>query len=131
MHFWSLNVFGEVPNYPFIAKVDLFFTACVTILLYGCESWVLSQYMDTKINFFATSCYKIMVHIKINEKTVSPIPSYNYTMINTGPLVYCVRKRQLGLLGHILPVPEEELNSETLLKIHMIIPDFFWVYAFI
>ena len=29
-------------------------------------------------------------------------------MTNTEPLVYYVRKRQLGFLGHILHLPEEE-----------------------
>ena len=31
-----------------------------------------------------------------------------YSMTNSEPLVYCVRKRQLRFLGHILRLPEEE-----------------------
>ena len=31
-----------------------------------------------------------------------------HPMTNTEPLVYYVRKRQLGFLGHILRLPEEE-----------------------
>ena len=31
-----------------------------------------------------------------------------YSVINTEPLVYYVRKRQLGFFGHILRLPKEE-----------------------
>ena len=87
------------------AKVNLFYTTCVTILLYGCESWVLSQDVESKINSFATSCYRIMLDIMREDRISSTII---HTMTNTKPLVHCVRKYQLGFLGHILRLPEEE-----------------------
>ena len=59
---------------------------------------VLSQDMESKINSFATSCYTIMLDIKRKDRN----------MTNIEPLVHCVRKRQLGFLGHILQLPEEE-----------------------
>ena len=36
------------------------YTTCVTILFCGCTSWVLSQDIESKINSFATFCYRIM-----------------------------------------------------------------------
>ena len=61
MHSGSWNNFGRVHTYPLQQK--LFNTTCVTILLYGCESWVISQDMENKINAFATSCYRVMLNI--------------------------------------------------------------------
>ena len=85
----------------------------MTILLYGCESWVLSQDMESKINSFATSCYRIMLYIKRKDRVSNTII---HAMTNTKPLVHCVRKRQLGFLGHIFRLPEEEPARRYLLS---------------
>ena len=65
----------------FIAgKVKLFYTTCVRIFLYGCESRILSQDMESKINAFAASCYSLYdrlyfssysSHTKDNDDAVS------------------------------------------------------------
>ena len=90
------------------AKVKLFYTTCKTSFLYGCESWVLSLLMESKINAFAISCYKIMLGIK-RQDCISNIAIYHvYSMTNTETLVYYVRKCQLDFLGHILRLQEEE-----------------------
>ena len=54
--FWKLEQLWKSPHISIATKVKLFNTTCVTILLYGCESWVISQDMENKINAFATSC---------------------------------------------------------------------------
>ena len=63
--------------FPEVGMSEVRFKCCVTILLYGCESWVLSQNMESKINSFATSCYKIMLDVKRKDhvsNTVIYIP---------------------------------------------------------
>jgi len=103
--FWKLERLWKSPQLSISAKVRLFRTTCVTILLYGCESWVLSHAMESKINAFATSCYRIMLHIKRKDH----VPNTSvYAMTETEPLVHSVRNRQLRFLGHILRLPEEE-----------------------
>ena len=102
--FWKLERLWKGSQLSISAKVKLFYTTCVTIFLYGCESWVLSLDMENKINAFATSCYRIMLGIKWQD-CISNIAIYSMT--NTEPLVYYVRKRQPGFLGHILCLPEE------------------------
>ena len=62
--FWKLEQLWKSPHISISTKVKLFNTTCVTILLYGCESWVISQDMENKINAFATSCYRVMLNIK-------------------------------------------------------------------
>ena len=62
--FWKLEQLWKSPHISISTKVKLFNTTCVTILLYGCESWVISQDMENKINAFASSCYRVMLNIK-------------------------------------------------------------------
>ena len=94
--FWKLEQLWKSPHIPIATKLKLFNTTCVTILLYGCESWVISQDMENKINAFATSCYRVMLNIK------------RYSMTNTVALIHLVRHRQLKFLGHILRMSKEE-----------------------
>lgn len=102
MLFGSWNAFGSVLTYQYLTKVRLFNTTCVTILLYGCESWVISQEMESRINAFATSCYPIMLSIRCTDH----VPNTIYAM--TTPLFNHVKSRQLRFLGHILRLPDEE-----------------------
>ena len=103
--FWKLERLWRDTKLDIMTKVKLFNTTCVTILLYGCESWVISQDMELKINAFATSCYGIMLGFKRRDHISN---ASLYSMTDTSPLVYSVRKRQLSFLGHILRLPEEE-----------------------
>ena len=79
------------PTNSISAEGKLFYTTCVTILLYGCESWVIFPDTESKINAFATSCYRIMLGIK-RQDCKSNIAIYSMT--NTEPLVNYVRKHQ-------------------------------------
>ena len=103
--FWKLEHLWRSSQLPISSKVSFFNTTCVTILLYGCESWVLSQDMESKINTFATSCYRIMLGIKRRDRVSNTIV---YSMTNSKPLINCVQNRQRRFLGHILRLPEEE-----------------------
>ena len=69
--------------------------------------WILrlSLDMESKINVFTTSCYRIMLGIK-QQDCISN--NAIYSMTNTESLVYYARKHQLGFLGHILHLPVEE-----------------------
>ena len=48
--FWKLEHIWKSPTIPISTKVKLFDTACITVLLYDCESWVISKDMENKIN---------------------------------------------------------------------------------
>ena len=103
--FWKLEQLWKSPHISITTKVKLFNTTCVTILLYGCESWVISQDMENKINAFATTCYRVMLNIKRIDHVLNTTV---YSMTNTVPLIYLVRHRQLKFLGHILRMSKEE-----------------------
>ena len=103
--FWKLEQLWKGPHISIATKVKLVNTTCVTILLYDCESWVISQDMENKINAFATSCYRVMLNIKRIDLVLNTTV---YFMTNTVPLIHLVRHRQLKFLGHILRMSKEE-----------------------
>ena len=107
--FWKLERLWRCPTISTSTKIKLFNTTCVTVLLYGCESWVLSKAMESEINAFGTSCYRIMLNIKRIDR-VSNAKIYDLT--HTAPLVENVRTRQLRFLGHVLRIPDDEPCKE-------------------
>ena len=107
--FLELERLWRCPNISISTKIKLFNTTCVTVLLYGCESWVLSKAMESEINAFGTSCYRIMLNIKRIDR-VSNAKIYDLTQ--TAPLVENVRTRQLRFLGHVLRIPDDERCKE-------------------
>jgi hypothetical protein len=48
-------------------KMRLFDTACVSILLYGCETWTLTAQQAKKLNVYARTCYRIILGIVQSE----------------------------------------------------------------
>ena len=59
---WNLKKIWRSTSISIDTKIRIFNTTCVTVLLYGCDSRILSLDMENKINAFATSCYRIMLH---------------------------------------------------------------------
>ena len=105
VHSGSWNNFGRVHTYPLQQKLSCLILLVSPILLYGCESWVISQDMENKINAFATSCYRVMLKIKRIDHVLNTTV---YSMTNTMPLIHLVRHRQPKFLGHILRMSKEE-----------------------
>ena len=107
--FWKLEHLWKSSSIPISIKIKLFNTTCVTILLYGCESWVISKDMESKINSFGTSCYRIMLNIKRIDK----VPNATvYHLTEAVPLIEKARSRQLKYLGHVLRMPDGEFAKE-------------------
>ena len=103
--FWKLEQLWKGLHIPIATKVQLFNAICVTILLYGYESWVISQDMENKINAFATSRYRVMLNIKCSDHVLNTTV---YSITNTVPLIHLVRHRHLKFLDHILRMSKEE-----------------------
>ena len=73
--------------------------AVLAILLYGCESWILTENLEKSLNSFATNCYRIMLNIRrLDKKRNEDI----YKMVAQEPLAVIVQQRQLRFLGHCL-----------------------------
>ena len=76
--FWQPEHLWRCPSISISTKIKLFNTTCVTVLLYGCESWVLSKAMESEIDAFGTSCYRMMLNIERIDR-VSNATIYDLT----------------------------------------------------
>ena len=87
-------------------KIRLFQASCISILLYGSETWILTQKLMNSIDSFATNCYRIMLGIKrIDHVTNKEV----YNKVRQGKLSQKVAKRQLTWIGHMLRRDKDEL----------------------
>ena len=53
-----------LPNVKLNFKIRLFKEACISILLYGFELWILMAALIDKLDIFARTCYHIILDIK-------------------------------------------------------------------
>jgi hypothetical protein len=90
---------------PLKLKLKVFEASVLSIFLYGCESWIIPEQLENKINSFATNCYRYLLGIKRTDH----IPNETiYEMVEKGPLIQTIRRRQLGWVGHSLRRPGDD-----------------------
>ena len=87
-------------------KVRLFDASCISILLYGCETWVLISELENKLNVFARKAYRIMLDINQADDHLTNQELYRIT--GQRPLSETIRLRQLQFTGHCLRMPLDE-----------------------
>ena len=87
-------------------KIRLFKAACVSILLYGCETWILTEALTEKLDIFARTCYRIMLGIKQSRDHVTN--ERLYQRVNQVPIREMIRERQLKFTGHCIRMPTDE-----------------------
>ena len=80
-------------------KINIFKASCLSILLYGSESWIITQKLADSLNSFATNCYRIMQNIKWQDK-ISNETLFKNT--KQEPKVQTIQRRQLRFIGHCL-----------------------------
>lgn len=86
-------------------KMNLFNTACLSILLYGCETWVLSIEQANRLDVFARNCYRIILGIIQSESHTSNEELYELTRAR--PISDIIRERQLKFTGHCLRIEDD------------------------
>ena len=97
--FWKLTNIWFSKSTPFKLKFRIFQASCVSILLYGSETWILSEKIRKSLDSFATNCYRIMLGIKHTDR-ISNEEVYKRT--GQIPLSDKVIRRQLTWIGHML-----------------------------
>ena len=86
----------------------------VSLSFYMAVSRGSSKAMESEMNAFGTSCYRIMLNIKRIDRVSN---AKIYDLIQTALLVENVRTRQLRFLGHVLRMPDDEPCKEYALYI--------------
>jgi hypothetical protein len=87
-------------------KLRLFNAACMSILLYGCETWLLNAQLTKKLDVLARICYRIKLGIVQSESHITNKQLYSMTgaeLVST-----TIRQRQLKFVGHCLRMPPDE-----------------------
>ena len=104
--FWKLERIWKSQSLPLEMKLRLFDASCLSILLYGCESWTISESQASSLNSFATSCFRIMLGYKRMDKVTN---KHVLEIVHRPVLIDMIHKRQLGWLGHALRREPQEL----------------------
>ena len=103
--FWPLERIWRDKNIQQGLKLNIYKTAVLAVLFYGCETWTLTKSMETSIDGFGTNCLRVILGVKkIDHVTNAEI----YERSGMRPLTCLVRERQLGYLGHILRRDDNE-----------------------
>ena len=101
----SMEKIWSAKHIPIKLKVNIFDASVLSILLYGCETWIITPKLEQRINSFATNCYRQMLNIKrVDKVKLDNI----YAQVNKRPLINTINKRQLGWLGHTLRRDKDE-----------------------
>ena len=62
--FAKLKSILRPPKLELEFKIRVLKAACFSILLYGCESWILTAALNEILNIFARTCYRIILGIR-------------------------------------------------------------------
>ena len=57
-------------------QVTFFNITCITVLLHGCESWVIPKDMENRINSFGTSRYRMMIGHALRLPENEPVTDF-------------------------------------------------------
>ena len=104
--FAKLKSILRSPKIKLNFKIRLFKAACISILLYGCETWILTETSNEKLDIYARTCYRIMLGIKQSRDHVTNQSLYQLT--GQVPLRETIRERQLKFTGHCIRMPKDE-----------------------
>lgn len=87
-------------------KLQLYACAVVSVLVYGCEAWWLTDSMLRALNGWNARCLSIITGRNIREEATEP----SYHLVNR------IRTRRLRWLGHVLRESEGHLVRQVLTK---------------
>ena len=99
-----LTAKGPRPSTRF--RVRLFNATCLSVLLYGCESWTLTGALERDLDVFARKCYRAI--LAINQHETHMTNSDLYKKIDQDPVNFIIKKRQHQFIGHCLRMEENE-----------------------
>ncbi len=91
---------------PIHFKINIFKASCLSILLYGSETWVLTQKLRDELDSFATNCYRYILGVKRLDKVTN---NEIYERVKQIPLSITLGERQLTWIGHMLRRDDNEL----------------------
>ena len=89
----------KATHLPVRLKASIFEATVISILLYGCETWIVTKELERKLNSFATTCYRMWLGVKPLDKVKN---EEIYKKVQQKSVVEKLRHRQLSWVGHAL-----------------------------
>src|ERR1043165_3488926 len=86
-------------------KMKVIQTCIFSVVLYGCESWVVTNDIEQKILAFEIKCYRKILRIDWTQK-VTNMELYKRICLKENIMQKLI-KRKLGLFGHICRMKED------------------------
>ena len=78
-------------------KIRLLKEVCISIVMHGCETWVLTEALNEKLDIFVRTYYHIMIGIKQSRDHITN-KSLNQ-LTDQEPLRKTIRQRQIKFTG--------------------------------
>lgn len=110
--FWMMKRLWLLKDVDINLKLKILHTTCFSILLYGCETWIISEKMKDMINSFATSCYRYLLRIRYTDKIKN---SDILEKVGKMPLIKKVQERQLKFIGKCIRSANNKLAGKYVL----------------
>ena len=104
--FAKLKTILRSPKPTVSFKIRIFQAACILVLLYGCESWILTTALAKKLDIFARTCYRIILGVKQSRDHITDEVLYQRAGQECISELVC--KRQLSFTGHCLRMDIDE-----------------------
>ncbi len=103
--FWKLKNIWDSKADPRI-KLKLFSSSVLSVLLYGCETWVLTPKLKTQLNTLHTVCLRIILGIKQEDHVTNEDV---YKRAKARQISTVIKERQLRFLGHSIRRPRDDI----------------------
>jgi hypothetical protein len=103
--FRKLKTIWASATTPLSLKLRIFTAACLAVLCYGSEAWILDKKTQDDLDVFATNCYRSMLGVRRLDKVSN---EEIYRRVQQQPLSTTLAARQLTWVGHMLRRPEDE-----------------------
>ena len=88
------------------AKSAIYESLILSICLYGCESWCLTEKLYSKLRQFHARCVRTMSHITLAQSRMYQIPTREIeTELGLDSMDKYIARRQLRWLGHVSCMP--------------------------
>ncbi len=109
--FFSLNNIWNSTQITRNTKLCFFKTNCLSVLLYGCETWKVTTSIEQKIQVFVNNCLRRIMRIRWPE-TIRNEDLWKVTGCEKISTV--IKRRKWSWIGHILRRPEGDIAKYAL-----------------
>ena len=87
-------------------KMKLYRANVVSVLIYGCETWQLTEHQEDKLNAFDYNCLRKIMKISWKDKVTNEEVRRK---ANIPPVTQIIRKQRLSWFGHVIRMDRDRL----------------------